>query len=216
MRAEARARERRREMILIFDVETTGLPDRSARVGSIDGWPRIVSLAWQIGTESGFLSHGGQALIQPDGYIIPNGAAAINGITQERAIQHGFPIRQVLTDFLRDAAGVKMIVCHNVRFDIGCVVAECRRLREDNGAQELMGIPTFCTMNNGIEIAKKPGDRWPSLTELHLALFGEPYANPHTASADVKATARCYFEMTGRTSEAGGMEMSHSIRQPCG
>jgi DNA polymerase-3 subunit alpha len=35
----------------------------------------------------------------------------------------------------------------------------------------------------------------PNLTELHAYLFGVPFAEAHNASADVEATARCFFEL---------------------
>ena len=37
--------------------------------------------------------------------------------------------------------------------------------------------------------------KWPKLTELHVKLFGEAFAEAHNASADVEATARCFLEL---------------------
>lgn len=37
--------------------------------------------------------------------------------------------------------------------------------------------------------------KFPTLSELHLALFGKPFSEAHNATADVEATTRCFFEM---------------------
>jgi DNA polymerase III epsilon subunit-like protein len=39
------------------------------------------------------------------------------------------------------------------------------------------------------------GFKWPTLQELHLKLFNETFAGAHRALADVRACARCYFEL---------------------
>jgi hypothetical protein len=42
------------------------------------------------------------------------------------------------------------------------------------------------------------GYKWPTLAELHLQLFEEEFTGSHNAGADVKACARCYFELRKR------------------
>lgn len=37
--------------------------------------------------------------------------------------------------------------------------------------------------------------KFPTLSELHQALFNEPFAEAHNATADVEATTRCFFEL---------------------
>ncbi len=37
--------------------------------------------------------------------------------------------------------------------------------------------------------------KFPTLSELHSALFNEPFAEAHNATADVEATTRCFFEL---------------------
>lgn len=37
--------------------------------------------------------------------------------------------------------------------------------------------------------------KFPTLSELHSALFDEPFAEAHNATADVEATTRCFFEL---------------------
>src|SRR5690606_1755898 len=37
--------------------------------------------------------------------------------------------------------------------------------------------------------------KFPTLSELHQALFDQPFAEAHNATADVEATTRCFFEL---------------------
>ena len=39
------------------------------------------------------------------------------------------------------------------------------------------------------------GFKWPSLGELHHALFNKGFDDAHDAAADVEATARCFLEL---------------------
>jgi DNA polymerase-3 subunit alpha len=40
--------------------------------------------------------------------------------------------------------------------------------------------------------------KFPTLSELHQALFDEPFSEAHNATADVEATTRCFFELIRR------------------
>ncbi len=39
------------------------------------------------------------------------------------------------------------------------------------------------------------GYKWPTLQELHMKLFQESFEDAHHALVDVRACARCYFEL---------------------
>jgi DNA polymerase III subunit alpha len=41
------------------------------------------------------------------------------------------------------------------------------------------------------------GFKWPTLMELHVHVFGEPYDDPHDAASDLRACARCFFKLLG-------------------
>jgi len=40
--------------------------------------------------------------------------------------------------------------------------------------------------------------KFPTLEELHTVLFGENFQGAHDALADVRATAKCFFELLRR------------------
>ena len=57
-------------------------------------------------------------------------------------------------------------------------------------------------MKSTINYLRLPGKygkyKNPSLTQLHMHLFGEKFDDAHDALADVVACARCFFELKDR------------------
>lgn len=185
-------------MHLFFDTETTGLPKSwSAPVTDADNWPRLVQLAWLLYDNEGHRLAGDSVIIKPEGFTIPETASKIHGITTERALAEGAPLLPVMRMFLTLLDGLgDFIVGHNIEFDKNIVAAEllrCKLWLPDNlGA----GI---CTMKASTDLVKikshAGGNKWPKLTELHQHLFGIGFEGAHDAGADVRATARCFWEL---------------------
>ena len=53
-------------------------------------------------------------------------------------------------------------------------------------------------MLNTTKLCKIPGKygyKWPTLSELHMFLFGNGFEGAHDALNDVLACAACYFEL---------------------
>ncbi|MBN2095520.1 MAG: 3'-5' exonuclease [Candidatus Aenigmarchaeota archaeon] len=178
-------------MYLFVDTETTGL----CRFGH---WPHMVQIAWLIydedGEEVAFQSH----IIKPNGFKIPKAAEAIHGISTERALKEGIPLREALRKFSHISERQKIIIGHNLCFDLGVIRAECRRL---NIPSNLPGSEV-CTMKakpivNYCKLPKENGKgyKWPKLCELHKHLFGHVFEEAHDALVDAEACARCFFRL---------------------
>lgn len=182
--------------LLFFDTETTGLPrNYKAPVSDLGNWPRMVQIAWLLTDEHGNEAGAYEYVIKPDGYVIPAEAARIHGITTERALREGYPLADVLAAFLEDLRGADCLIAHNVQFDEKIVGAELLRagLRD-----ELQGRPKVCTMQSATDFCRLPGPygfKWPTLAELHTALFGQGFIGAHRALADVRACAKSYFQL---------------------
>ena len=185
-------------MYLIFDTETTGLPQNwKAPLTDFKNWPRCVQLAWQVHDKQGKLVEVKNFIIKPEGYDIPFNAEKIHGISTDRANKQGMPLVKVLAEFVKDALKCKFVVGHNVSFDNSIV--GCELLRKDM-TNILADFPALDTKDDATNFCAIPGGRggrfkWPKLTELHVKLFGEEFAEAHNASADVEATARCFLEL---------------------
>ena len=186
-------------MYLIFDTETTGLPKRwDAPISDTENWPRCVQIAWQLHDKMGNCIEHEDFLITPNGFNIPFDAEQIHGISTELAQEQGVPLNDVLEKFNMALNKAKFIVGQNVGFDVNIVGAEFFRENIANKLQELHVLDT-CTEHTA-ELCKIPGGRGgkfklPTLSELHHHLFGNGFEEAHNASADVEATARCFFEL---------------------
>jgi DNA polymerase III subunit epsilon len=188
-----------KNMFLFFDTETTGLPrNYKAPLTDSANWPRIVQLAWVLyGTDGEELASQSD-IIAPDGWVIP--PDMIHGISHEQAVAEGQPLVAILADFTAAANRATTLIAHNFDFDRAIVGAEYARLQQPD---VFLTRRALCTMKATTDFCRIPsptgwGYKWPKLIELHRALFGEGFDGAHDALADVRATARCYWELRRR------------------
>jgi len=184
---------------LFFDTETTGLPKSwKAPVSDTGNWPHIVQIAWALfddgGKQLAFQDH----IIKPEGFVIPESATAIHGISTEKALQEGRLGAEVLKDFSGAVQNAERLVAHNLDFDEKMVRVELLRL----GMPDVFGtIQKICTMKASTKYCKIPGpygDKWPKLSELHIKLFEVDFEDQHNAASDVLCCAKCFFELRRR------------------
>jgi len=189
-----------RSMLLFIDTETTGLPKPAGT--DFERWPRIVQLAWAVYDNDGSRDMVNSHIIYPTDFVIPHDAASIHGITTDRAKKEGTSLFKILPQLNRDIDQSSIIIAHNADFDLPVVNTEFMRCKIETS---LLKKQKFCTMKtpkivNWCKIPSPSGDRykWPTLNQLHLVLFGTGFSGSHTAGADVKACAKCYFELKKR------------------
>jgi len=188
-------------MFLVFDTETTGLPKReNAPINEVDNWPRVVQIAWQLHDENGDLMGHHNVMIRPDGFEIPYSAEKVHGISTEKARAEGLPIDEVLSMFNDSLQQTRILVGHNIRFDINALGAEFIRSGMETTFLEKKQV---CTMRSSTDHLKITGGRGgkfkpPKLMELYEYLFEGQFQEAHNAAADVEATARSFLELLRR------------------
>jgi DNA polymerase-3 subunit epsilon len=184
---------------LLFDCETTGLPrTRYFSPDDVEGWPRLVQIAWGRCGMRGGLTKSRCHVIRPEGFQIPADATLIHGITHAHALRMGKDLGDVLGEF-QEAVGLPgtVLVAHNLDYDWGVMASEFVRLRKPLSVLEIPGI---CTMKSTTEVCRLPrpsgfGYKWPTLEELHACLFGRSYEGTHDARNDLEACARCFHKL---------------------
>ncbi|MFN7967577.1 MAG: 3'-5' exonuclease [Acidobacteriota bacterium] len=183
-------------MYLFFDTETTGVPrNYKAPVTDLANWPRLVQLAWLLTDDDANEIDSREYIVKPDGFVIPPDAAAIHGITTATALQNGIDIATVLSAFASKIQAATALVAHNIAFDEKILGSEFLRAGSGN---PLESKHRHCTMQSSTNFCRLPGTygyKWPTLQELHTKLFNEPVEGAHRALVDVRACARCYFEL---------------------
>ncbi len=196
-------RKRETERHLCFDTETTGIPrDHRAPWWAVDNWPRVIELGWAIYDDAGRELSAEVQIIRPAGFRIPRAAVKVHGITTATALCEGIEATQAIDRWLAALQGQDLtLVAHNLEFDRNVLGAEMFRLGYPRGDIEalLFRRRAVCVMKSATSYCRIPGKwgryKWPTLDELHRQLFREGVKGGHRALADVRATARCYFQL---------------------
>ena len=138
-------------MYLIFDTETIGLPANfSAPIDDLKNWStaRCVQIGWQLHDKDGALIELGNDIIKPDNFDIPLATSKIHGITNSIAHEKGILINEALDKFTLALAKTKVLIGHNVMFDINVLGSEYFRL---NNEISLLDFDIIDTMKSTIE-----------------------------------------------------------------
>ncbi|MCZ4124515.1 3'-5' exonuclease [Streptomyces sp. H39-S7] len=189
-----------RELLVGFDLETTGTDPHEARivtaaVTEVKGGEPIRHREW---------------LVDP-GVAIPEGATAIHGITTERAVAEGRPAREAVAEIARAlreywADGVPVVV-YNAPFDLSLLAAELRRhdLPGLGGAPGPAVGPVLdpLVMDRALDKYRK-GKR---NLEAACAVYGVVLDDAHEAGADALAAVRVARALGERYAEAGEADL---------
>lgn len=183
-------------MYLFFDTETNGKAlSFNAPVTDLNNWPRITQLGWQLYDKDENLINERCELIKPDGWEVPKEKFFIdNNMSTERCEEFGIPLNEVVSDLVKDIEKSQYMIAHNMKFDINVLGAELLRLKV-KAANKTQKVCTMMESTNYCKIPGYRGYKWPTLTELHVKLFGEEFKGAHDALDDVKACAKSFFEL---------------------
>ena len=192
--------------VLVFDVETTGLPMRESlykripdpRKYELYNEARIVELAYKMYDENNALVKAVSVLIKPE-FTIQN--THIHGITQKMATDFGTRIDLVLAHFIIDMDQVDCIVSHNMEFDKNIVLAEMWRIVAGDNVQNINFLDIAALVNKKAVCTMKWGQKkldylkYPKLVDLYRTLCGSSWKQDHRALDDVDKCAQCYFKL---------------------
>lgn len=199
--------------ILIYDTETTGLPDwKNPSEGETQ--PHIVEICGLLCSDTGELIDSYHTLIKPDGWTIPEDMTAIHGITNDRALAEGVPEAEAVAGFLSLHSRADLRVAHNESFDARILRIAIKRYgagdtqeSRDALADTFKDGAAYCTCNKAKPIMKLPATEamrrsgkghWfkpPNMQEAHQHFLGEAFDGAHSARADAEACGRVYFAM---------------------
>jgi DNA polymerase III epsilon subunit-like protein len=191
--------------IFCLDCETTGLE-------TIDSW--IVQLAWQVYSPKADLLSEKNYIIKPfrDNFIMPEEAFKVHGISTEKVMREGKPFIEIFQEIQQDMKTCQTIIGHNVWFDLNFLFKNVEIYFNSDFKKFWEHVNDdfniFCTMSDPriVYFCQLPqkSKHWrnnhqykdPKLQELHQKLFNnESFSGAHDALNDVKATAKCFFEL---------------------
>tara|TARA_E500000331_G_scaffold295627_1_gene293946 strand:+ start:130 stop:834 length:705 start_codon:yes stop_codon:yes gene_type:complete len=215
---------KRKNIILVFDVETTGLFPKKNKYDTtplkITDCPYILQLSYAL-----YDITSNKVLDTYDTYInvdksvqIEEKITQLTGANRELC-DKGVSIIDALKELYKGYMRANTCVAHNVYFDQRMVLTEIERNRDEiiknapecmtlfnSTYEELNDVDKYCTMNKGISICnivleskypgKPPSLKWPKLVELYTKLFeNENVEGLHNSMVDVLACLRCYMKM---------------------
>jgi len=214
-------------MILVYDTETTGLPDWS-QPSDAPQQPHLVEIAALLFDDDGSEVEHFTALVKPDGWAwgADNEAFKVHRITAARAEAEGIPEAKALAGLLALHARAALRVAHNESFDARMIRIAIKRYGDGMAGYELISAdqrnvladsfkaaPKYCTMNAAKPIMRLPATeamvaagkghlfKAPSLQEAHQHFIGRGFEGAHGALADARACARVYFAMGAKARE---------------
>ena len=186
--------------ILVFDTETTGLPERNASIKDTEKWPYIIQLSFIC-----FDTSNNNIIKKYDNYIKIKSTIEltdeIKKLTNidETNIENGVPIKEALTEFNKYMNISNLIVAHNVSFDKRVIMVECFRNKIKQqfvkfNYNKQIRIDEYLTMKNNRHLFENK--KYPKLIELHKKIFDEDVNNLHNSFVDILVTLRCYIKIT--------------------
>lgn len=190
-------------MFLLFDLETTGLPLRSAKTTRTSfsyenthayDSARVVSISWMVLSDAPIFKPLGHQyfIIRPNGYSIPVESIRFHGITPTHADTCGHSFDDVMAVFEEDVKRCTVLVSHNIEFDLNVLCAEL--YRDHSKYADLLsklstGMQPFCTMRVGQKVMGV--SKYPRLQQLYEFFYPESeLTGAHNAYYD---TLHCYL-----------------------
>ena len=186
---------------LIFDTETTGLPQgKNPSIYNTELWPHVIQLSYIVycSDENKILSLVDDYIKINDDVVIEEKSQEIHNISKEKLNTLGINIVDALNKFNKWAEQCELLIGHNVSFDKRMVIVEGIR----NNIRMKVHT-TYCTMKETTELCKierefrdgKKYFKYPSLSELYNHLFDKIPKNTHNALTDILICMRCFYKI---------------------
>lgn len=190
--------------ILVFDTETTGLPEgRNPSIRETKKWPHMVQISYILydTDKNTLLECVDEIITVPPEIKISEESITLHGISRDISNQKGKSITYVLNQFNKCLQQADTVVGHNISFDKRIVMVESirnymRQYFTRNGVRK----PEYCTMKRSVDICKieaigRAGEKYfkyPTLSELYKKLFNSSHKNVHNSMIDIILCLRCY------------------------
>lgn len=198
--------------ILFYDSETTGLPlwDKPSEDPT---QPRITQICAELVDDDTREVYAAlNTLIRPAGWVIPHELEVLTGITTEKCMSVGMPIKTALHAFMAMWRLSALRVGHNESFDMRMMRIEIKRTGFDDKlgpgdfADEWKAGLAYCTQAKSTPIVKLPptpkmiaaGRRHfksANLGEAYQFFTGMKLEGAHNSAVDVMACKAVYFSI---------------------
>lgn len=208
-------------IILIFDVETSGLLPRDYKIGQslkdLARFPHILQLSYLLyDLERGMVIETyNQYITKPEGLTLSQEITDLTGISEDILKEKGIPIEKALESFKKAYLHASRLIAHNFDFDSTMINIEIERNRQwmipqnynillnifNKNVSDNREIAFECTMQMTVDFcnlertnSRGVYKKLPRLSELYQILFDTTLENLHNSMVDVFACLRCYLK----------------------
>jgi DNA polymerase III epsilon subunit-like protein len=208
-------------ILLIFDVETSGLLPRDYKMGTLFGnlsrFPYILQLSYLLYDleRAVVIETYNQYITKPTDLTVSKEITDLTGISEDILKEKGIPIEKALESFKNAYLRASCLIAHNLNFDSTMISIEIERNQSYMTPQNYnvminifnknnfydYGILFECTMQMtvnfcNLERTNSRGvyKKLPKLLELYQILFDTTLDNLHNSMVDVFACLRCYLK----------------------
>lgn len=196
-------------LTLVFDTETSGLPDFKAPHYA-EQQPDVIQFGMQVYDERYPVFELGCLVDYNRGIIIEPDAARVHGISVDMCKRHGWNEGYFANEIDSWFSDVDRIVAHNASFDLKMMRTFWHRRL---GVEKVYSAKVICTMHSSTRICQLPGTRgfkWPKLSEAYERLVDpRGFGDAHNALADVGACAKILWAL-----EDAGHPLYNEKNQP--
>lgn len=197
--------------VLIFDTETSGLPEKGATFNELDKFPYILQISYifyDISTNNATIKD--HYIDVSDEVVINSASYKIHKIDKEFLKENGKSIGFVLREFNEYMEKADIVIGHNIQFDKRMIMVECMRNRLENKfvinrGNIILHKAEYCTMHKTKQMCNmlkydknnKPYFKYPKLTELYQFLYPdrELPKDLHNSLVDILLTFKCYMKI---------------------
>lgn len=198
------------ERIACIDTETTGLPVwKEPSEGA--NQPHLTDLCCILFSKEGEIIESMEALVRPNGWVVPDDVAELTGLTTEFLTINGMDEKEAVARFGQVHKKADLRVAHNVSFDDRIMRIAISRYFGKDVADRYKTKPVYCTANATKNIVKCPPTeamlnsrfkntfKTPNMQEA-LSFFypGDVIGQAHRARPDTEACAKVFFAMQAR------------------
>lgn len=192
-------------MFLVYDTETSGLPDFKAP-SDAPHQPHIVEVAAILCDDDGRPVETYHAIVKPTDWTIPDEVADVHGIDTETARRVGLPEEVMLARFSLMWARADFRVAHNDSFDARILRIAFQRFGSYEEADRWKDMRSVCTAQRSAALCALPPTakmvaagfnkhKTPKLEEAAKILLGRDHAGAHSALADTSMCRLLYLHL---------------------
>ena len=145
--------------ILIFDTETTGLPEgRNPSIMDVAKWPHIIQLSFILydAFDIKMITCQDHIIKLDKSVIISDESIKVHGITRSQTMRKGIPLAEAVEQFNVALQSADWVVGHNISFDKRMIMVESKRLKIPQyfTSSSGHGIKEYCTMKQSVDLCK--------------------------------------------------------------